>query len=327
MHASAIKSKSNKPSFTVINTPQHESLQSVKVIDLINGRMKTRDRFYSIEVSHFGNLSLNYNDFTVAPLFTSVTWSKDNLEMGNDSIEPAVQLINEIKSTPTLLHLTCHLLSELTLEKLLKMKFSNLLVLRGGNLYWYWQYDTYSKIRVFLDIVSPNQPLKHAIDLVKLIKQKSPCTSLSVGGYPDVHPEALSLQSDIKYLKDKVDAGADFIITQICFSSTKIIQFIAHCRDAGIKLRIIPGIFIPFSYNVLMSMCRLCKITVPEEEFKMYKLLKDDISAFQDFAVSITTKLLNDLFHNDVEPVLGVHFFTLNNFELMKRVTNDFDFK
>lgn len=179
----------------------------------------------------------------------------------------------------------------------------------------------------FSDIVDPNQLLKHAVDLVKLIKQKSPNTSLSVGGYPDAHPEALSLQSDIKYLKEKVDEGADFIITQICFSSTKIIQFILQCRKAGIKVPIVAGIFIPFSYKVLISMCRVCKIIVAEEEFKMYKLLKDDAKAFQDLAVRNTIKLLNDLFHNDVETVVGVHFFTLNNFELMQRVITNFDFK
>lgn len=176
-------------------------------------------------------------------------------------------------------------------------------------------------------MVAPNQLLKHAVDLVKLIKLKKPHTSLSVGGYPDIHPEALSLQSDIKYLKQKVDEGADFIITQTCFSSTKIFQFISECRKAGINVPIIPGIFIPFSYNALLSMCRICKISVLDEEFNMYKVLKDDNEAFKDLAVRNTIKILNDLFKNDEETVVGVHFFTLNNYELIKRVTNNFDFK
>lgn len=133
--------------------------------------------------------------------------------------------------------------------------------------------------------------------------------------------------SDVKYLKEKVDAGADFIITQLCFSSTQIRQFIVKCREAGISVPIVPGIFIPSNYGTLKFICRLCKITVPEEVFRMYKQLRDDQNAFQDYAVGNTVELLTDLFENDEDPVVGVQFFTLNNFELVKRVTSKFDFK
>lgn len=135
MQALVIESKPDKPSFKVINT-QHddESIQSVKIIDLIRRRTDTGEKFYSIEVSHSDNLLLNFNDFTVQPLFTSVTWFiKDNVEVENGVVNPAVPLINAITSTPTLLHLTCHQLTHITIEKLLKMKFANILALRGGN--------------------------------------------------------------------------------------------------------------------------------------------------------------------------------------------------
>lgn len=137
----------------------------------------------------------------------------------------------------------------------------------------------------------------------------------------------MCLESDLNYLKEKVEAGADFIITQICFSATKILQFIAKCRDAGIKVPIIPGIFIPSTYNALLSMCQMCKIKNPEEQYQMYHTLKDQSKAFQDYAVENTVKLLNDLFLNGDDTVTGVHFFTLNNFELVKRVASNFDFK
>jgi len=308
MHALAIEGKSNNQLFNVINIQHHEINQSVKVIDHIQRRKETKGRFYSIEISTFGNLLLNFNDFPVQPLFTSVTWFKDNLEVENESVEPAIQLVNGITSTPTLLHLTCYKMSEIKLEKLLNTNSTNILATRG-------------------DVVTQDQPLKHAVDLVKLIKYKRPHTSLSVGGHPETHPEALSPQSDITYLKAKVDGGADFIITQICFSSTTILKFILKCREVGITVPIVPGVFIPFSYNTLLSMCRLCKVIVPEDEFKMYKLLKDDTKAFQDFAVQNTINILNDLFNNDIEPILGIHFFTLNKFDLMKRVIKNFDFQ
>lgn len=162
---------------------------------------------------------------------------------------------------------------------------------------------------------------------MKAIKQKSVDTSLAVAGHPDLYPESVSLESDLHYLKEKVDAGADFIITQICFSSAKIIQFIAECREFGITVPIIPGIFVPSTYNGLLTMCGLCKIKLPEEEYRLFDLLKDKPKEFQEYAVETNIKLLNDLFTNGEHPVMGVHFFTLNNFNLMKRVISNFDFQ
>lgn len=169
--------------------------------------------------------------------------------------------------------------------------------------------------------------MKHAVDLVRLIKRKRPHTSLAVAGYPEVHPDAESSELDIKYLKEKVVAGADFIITQICFQSTAITHFTAQCREIGIQIPIVPGIFIPFSYNSLLSMCRICKVMVPEEDFKAYKNLKDDTDAFRNFAVQATVKILNNLFQNDADSIIGVHFFTLNKFELIKRVVEILGFE
>lgn len=132
MDALVVQSECDKPSFHVINTQQDNSIQSVKIIDLIRSRTNARERFYSIEVSHSAHLLLDFNEFPVQPLFTSVTWFEENVEHENYSMAPAVQLINAITSTPTLLHLTCYKLTELALEKLLQMKFTNVLALRGG---------------------------------------------------------------------------------------------------------------------------------------------------------------------------------------------------
>ncbi|KAG4075152.1 hypothetical protein HA402_006169 [Bradysia odoriphaga] len=309
MHAINGESKPNKPSLIVINTQQDKSAQSIKVVDLIRTRTRTKERFYSIEVSHSSSLLLNFNDFLVQPLFTSVTWFSDNVEVENYSVEPSVRLINAITSTPTLLHLTCYKLTEDKLAKILTKKLTNVLALRG-------------------DAVTPNQIFRHAIDLVRRIKHSSSNTSLAVAGYPEQHPESISLDMDMKYLREKVEAGADFIITQTCFSSAKMKEFIRNCRDVGIRVSILPGIFVPSTFSSLLAMCRICKIRVPTEEFRMYKMLKDDPKAFQDYAVQRTVLLLNDLFYNnDDDAAVGVHFFTLNNFDMIHRVIANFDFK
>lgn len=138
MQASVVDSKTNKPTaFNVINTQQDKSIQCVKVIDLIRKRINAKERFYSIEISHSDGLLLNFNDFSVPPLFTSVAWFKENVELDDESqTEPAVQLINAITSTPTLLHLTCYKMTDVKLDKLLNMNVSNVLALRGGKMFF-----------------------------------------------------------------------------------------------------------------------------------------------------------------------------------------------
>lgn len=185
--------------------------------------------------------------------------------------------------------------------------------------------------RKFSDDVSPDQPLQHAIDLVRRIKHSYHNTSIAVGGHPDIHPESMSLELDIEYLREKVAAGADFIITQPCFSSSTLIQFIKKCRDIGIPrtVPILPGIFVPSSFDTLNFFRTLCKIKVPAEQLEVYETLKDDPQAFHDYAVERTIELMNDLFErdDDGDAMMGVHFFTMNNFELMRRVVDHFEFK
>lgn len=135
MHSSDVESKPNKPTPIVINTQKDKSVQSAKVIDLIRARTRTSRRFYSIEISHSGNLLLNFNDFIVQPLFTSVTWLNNNVDVENDdTVEPSVQLMNSITSTPIVLHLTCYQLTEKKIAELLTMKLTNVLALRGGKI-------------------------------------------------------------------------------------------------------------------------------------------------------------------------------------------------
>lgn len=145
---------------------------------------------------------------------------------------------------------------------------------------------------------------------------------IAVAGYPQVHPEAETPESDLRRLKEKVDGGADFVITQACFSASVILRFITACRAIGIIVPIVPGLFVPVSYVSLVRMCEICQVKVPMEDFRVYKELKDDAEKFQRFALERTRGILGELVA--VEGVIeGVHFFTLNRFELVKEIVEE----
>lgn len=162
--------------------------------------------------------------------------------------------------------------------------------------------------------------MQHASELVDYIHRKNDSICIAVGGYPDVHPEAISAEADIDFLKRKVDAGARFVITQTCFSAAVIIDFVRKCRTAGIKVPILPGIFVPYSFKSLLAMCAVCKVTVPLVEFDTFKRLRDDEKSFRNFAIDNAVKMINTLFSDGFASICGVHFFTLNRFDLIDEV-------
>lgn len=138
---------------------------------------------------------------------------------------------------------------------------------------------------------------------------------IGVAGYPETHPDAISPLLDLQFIKYKVDCGSDFIITQICFSSKKIIEFIKSCRRIGINVPIIPGLYQPVSFAMLKTVCDVCRIEVPRDVLLEYESVKDDDVEFRKVAHKTTVALVKDLMKNDSENIPGVHFFTFNKIQ------------
>lgn len=152
--------------------------------------------------------------------------------------------------------------------------------------------------------------LSYAVDLVKLIRaEHGDYFGIGVAGYPEAHIEATSLDDDIKHLKDKIDAGADFVVTQLFYDVDLFLSWVDKCRAAGITAPIVPGIMPIQSYAGFMRMTSFCKTFVPTEILEALEKVRDDDAAVKSLGVELCTKMCRKLINAGLP---GLHFYTLN---------------
>lgn len=236
------------------------------------------------------------------PAFISLTYGAGGNE--NKSFE----LLKQIKDTGinVMPHFTCISTTKENIErninKLIDLKIENILALRG-------------------DIPENKELQKHdfnyASDLVEFIKHK---TNLSIGvaGYPEGHIESPDLDTDINYLKAKVDKGVDAIFTQLFFDNNNFYKFIDKTEKAGINIPIIPGIMPIISKKQVEKMVKLANITVPQNVQENISKLKD--KDLIEFGIEYATSQCEELIKNGIK---GLHFYTLNKSYSTNEILNN----
>lgn len=127
--------------------------------------------------------------------------------------------------------------------------------------------------------------------------------------YVEKHPEAISLEEDILNLKAKVDAGADFLITQLFFDNQHYFNFIKLAREAGITNRIIPGIIPITAYRQIELFTAMSAAQIPEGLIDKIEAHKDQPEKIHDIGIEFTIKQCTELLANGAP---GIHFYTLN---------------
>lgn len=148
----------------------------------------------------------------------------------------------------------------------------------------------------------------HAADLIAWSREHFDFC-IGAAAYPEVHPEAFSAKEDLAALKGKVDAGADFLITQLFFDNQRYFQFVQAARDAGITCRIIPGIIPITAYQQLARFTAMSRAGIPDS-------LRADMEAYRDNPAKIT-QIGMDFAIRQCRDLLmmgapGLHFYTLN---------------
>ena len=162
---------------------------------------------------------------------------------------------------------------------------------------------------------------KNAVDLIRhLRKQFGSAFSLGCAGYPEKHPEASDLETDLRRLKDKVDAGADFIITQLYFANDHFFRFVKRCREMGITVPIIAGIMPVTNVAQIKKFTAMCGAAIPEKMLVELNSITDDADAVMQYGVDWSTRQCRELLAAKVD---GLHFYTLNKSKATRQIVEN----
>ncbi|KAJ1921801.1 methylenetetrahydrofolate reductase (NAD(P)H) met13 [Mycoemilia scoparia] len=238
--------------------------------------------------------------YNLGPLFIDVTW-----RWGGKSSDLTLEICSTSQSVYGLeanMHMTCTNTSFKLIKRALAVAkengIQNILALRGDLPDGSTEFD-------------PEEgEFRYASDLVKYIrKQYGDYFCISVAGYPEGCSSPDDVEKDIQYLKEKIDAGADLVVTQLFYDVDLFVDWVKRCRDAGIKAPILPGIMPIQNYNGFKRMTDLCRIKVPQEIWDNLEDIKDDDQAVKNYGIKVAVDMIKKLRANGI---IGTHFYTLN---------------
>ena len=244
------------------------------------------------------------------PSFMSVTYGA-----GGGTSQYTLDIAKNIKEqhgVPTLAHLTCVSSTKETVrEKIAQIKdagIENVMALRGdltpemeGQDRSGWAY-------------------RHAVDLIRDIRESG--ADFCIGGacYPEVHPESQSQAEDIRYLKEKVDAGCDFLTTQMFFDNNLLYNFLYKIREAGITVPVIPGIMPITNANQVARAIKLSGSFMPRRFASLVDKFGSDPDAMKQAGIAYATDQIIDLFANGIK---NVHVYSMNKPDVASKIQDN----
>ncbi len=236
------------------------------------------------------------------PSFVSVTYGAggSTRERTHNTIKKILQNTNLKPAS----HLTCVGASKAEIDEIAKN-------------YWQMGVRHIVALRGDMPASAPNYQLhsdgyKNANELVAGLK-KIADFEISVAGYPEKHPEAISLDADIEYLKRKVDAGANRIITQFFFDTDLYFSFIEKCHKANINVPIIPGILPVSNVKQVKHFAKMCGATIPKWMSEIFIDLDEKEETRKLIAAIVAVEKCRILHKAGID---DFHFYTLNRSDL-----------
>ena len=217
--------------------------------------------------------------------------------------------IKELYGVPTLAHLSCVSSTKATVrEKIRQIReagLSNVMALRG-------------------DIPAGREnedrsgcDYRHAVDLIRELKESG--ADFCIGGacYPEIHPESANQKEDILYLKEKVDAGCDFLTTQMFFDNNLLYNFLYKIREAGITVPIIPGIMPITNGTQVARAIKLSGSFMPQRFKSLVDKFGSDPAAMKQAGIAYATDQIIDLYANGIT---NVHVYSMNNPDVAAKI-------
>lgn len=234
------------------------------------------------------------------PDFISCTYGA-----GGGSRDKTLDIVEHIQKThgvAAVAHLTCvlHTKDEIKaiLEDIKRRGISRVLALRGDppkeNPDWKPGPDNF----------------RYSSDLVAFIRAHfGKYFEIGVAGFPEGHALAPSRDADARYLKIKMDAGADYVITQLFFNNADYFDYVKRLRKLGVDQRVIPGILPIMDYQALMRFCGSCGASIPDEVHQIFRPIAGDADKTMAAGIEFCVKQCRQLLGQGAP---GLHFYTLN---------------
>nr|AFK33808.1 unknown [Lotus japonicus] len=244
-----------------------------------------------------------------SPSFCDITWGA-----GGSTADVTLDIAKKMQNTvgvETMMHLTCTNMPvekiDDALETIKSNGLQNVLALRGDPPHGQDKF------------VQVEGGFACARDLVKHIRAKhGDYFGITIAGYPEAHPDAIGsnglatpedYQNDLTYLKSKVDAGADLIITQLFYDTDIFLKFANDCRQIGITCPIVPGIMPINNYKGFIRMTGFCKTKIPAEIMAALEPIKDNEEAVKAYGIHLGTEMCKKILAHGFKTL---HLYTLN---------------
>ncbi len=244
------------------------------------------------------------------PSFMSVTYGAGG-GTGRYTLDIAKN-IKERYGVPTLAHLTCVSSTRATVaEKIEAIKaagIQNVMALRGD-------------IPAELEGADRSDwDYRYAVDLVRELKAADPEFCIGGACYPEIHPESVDQKEDIKRLKEKVDAGCDFLTTQMFFDNNLLYNFLYKIREAGITVPVIPGIMPITNASQVARAVKLSSSSVPQRFKSLVDKFGADPAAMKQAGIAYATDQIIDLFANGIQ---NVHVYSMNKPDVAEKIQSN----
>lgn len=242
----------------------------------------------------------------IRPDFISVTYGAGGGNNVNHSTQEIACMIENEYHITAMAHLTCvGCTKESALEVMDTLKsggVENILALRG---------DRNPNVESHTDFL-------HASDLVSWIREHGDF-GISGACYPEAHPESPDVVSDIRYLKEKVDAGATHLVSQLFFDNDDFLRFLERCRLAGIEVPIEAGIMPVLSKSSIQRMVSMCGASLPRKLTRILARYGDHPQAMREAGIAYAIDQISDLIAAGVD---GIHLYTMNNPQVARQISD-----